>query len=835
MRVFRWAALLAALFIFSGVAAGQGSRYDNVVFNASGRPVAGATIRVCTSSWAGTAASDCTPLASIYSDSTLTTVKSNPFAADSLGNYGFWSTGGNYKIQVSGPGITRSQFDVTMPGTATITPVPACTSAGFTAALALLPSTGGVVDAQACQGAQTLSATVVVNKPAKILLGAATWTATVADPGQTTGAAFSITSNDVSIEGVGWNSIIKKTGATNQQALISSGAFDRITVKNLKLDGDEANHTTTVAKFYTCWRASAGGTDLTLEKVEVTGCGNRGIDWRGVNRVHINDPYFHQTGIATVGGVPLDGNATSVDVDGATGSTDAWFRGGQYEEWGDSAIAAPDTLRVHIDSPTLRGRAHFGNTPLTNESGIDLFGASGVEVKGAKVYEVRGPVLAFGCSATNTAIRGEITGNEFYNVTSPQAGDPRVQLGQSGNSCQPTDLTYTGNTHVGTRVSFGGIDGFLFAVNTFRNIRSNIASGIAVDVGQGAGGVMKNFVFFGNKFDTDDATLTRAFNIASTVTAPGNSGFIGNSVSSAVTNAIVYQAGSTKVFELWGSNYQRFLNNTTGLCWRNAADAADLCVKVNASDQLSIGALPLVSTVATGTAPHVLASTTKIVNANADLLDDMNSATAATNNTIAARDGSGNLTANSFISSGSTPQIVLPNYTTPAVSAANEALCAYQSASQRLTCSFNAAAHSNVLRAADWAAPGAIGGTTPAAGTFTRTTSAGTDHVAGDYALHANWGGGAAVAVVADSKDEQWRITVTAGTVPGASPTVILTFKNGAFGIAPICLINQQGGTGARADVDVSTTTTTATLTFIATPVDTLTYIFAGHCKGNVN
>ena len=56
------------------------------------------------------------------------------------------------------------------------------------------------------------------------------------------------------------------------------------------------------------------------------------------------------------------------------------------------------------------------------------------------------------------------------------------------------------------------------------------------------------------------------------------------------------------------------------------------------------------STVATGTAPLTVASITKVANLNADLLDDLNSATASTASTIAARDASGNLTANVLIS-----------------------------------------------------------------------------------------------------------------------------------------------------------------------------------------
>jgi hypothetical protein len=62
----------------------------------------------------------------------------------------------------------------------------------------------------------------------------------------------------------------------------------------------------------------------------------------------------------------------------------------------------------------------------------------------------------------------------------------------------------------------------------------------------------------------------------------------------------------------------------------------------------------LISTVATGTAPLVVSSTTLVANLNADLLDGYNSASAATAATIALRDASGNISANFFIGNGST-------------------------------------------------------------------------------------------------------------------------------------------------------------------------------------
>ncbi len=108
-----WAAGLAGLVVVVGMMAcpgaarAQGSRKDDVVFNAQGRPMAGATVRVCTSAATG---EPCSPLALIYSDAALTQAMANPLSADGLGNYTFYAAPGRYTIEISGPGITTKQL-----------------------------------------------------------------------------------------------------------------------------------------------------------------------------------------------------------------------------------------------------------------------------------------------------------------------------------------------------------------------------------------------------------------------------------------------------------------------------------------------------------------------------------------------------------------------------------------------------------------------------------------------------------------------------------------------------------------------------------------------------
>src|ERR1700674_4585445 len=106
---------LLGIVAFTGVvvaafgvnARAQGSRKDDIVFNAQGRPMAGATVRVCTSAASG---QPCSPVALIYSDPGLTQALANPTSTDGLGNYTFYAAPGRYEIEISGPSITTKQI-----------------------------------------------------------------------------------------------------------------------------------------------------------------------------------------------------------------------------------------------------------------------------------------------------------------------------------------------------------------------------------------------------------------------------------------------------------------------------------------------------------------------------------------------------------------------------------------------------------------------------------------------------------------------------------------------------------------------------------------------------
>jgi len=111
LQVFALSVLVATQAFVSGPAQGQGSRKDDIVLTPSGHPVPGATILVCQ---AGATGTPCSPVATIYTDATLTVTTANPFESDGIGNYHFYAPAGRYTIQISGPGIsgTRTYSDV---------------------------------------------------------------------------------------------------------------------------------------------------------------------------------------------------------------------------------------------------------------------------------------------------------------------------------------------------------------------------------------------------------------------------------------------------------------------------------------------------------------------------------------------------------------------------------------------------------------------------------------------------------------------------------------------------------------------------------------------------
>ena len=107
--------------------------------------------------------------------------------------------------------------------------------------------------------------------------------------------------------------------------------------------------------------------------------------------------------------------------------------------------------------------------------------------------------------------------------------------------------------------------------------------------------------------------------------------------------------------------------------------------------------------------------------------------------------------------------------------------------------------------------------------------SLGTDTVAGDFVVGAGFGTTPVVAVLAGSTDQRGQITITCdATAAQATATLVHTFKDGAFAVAPIsfCSVYGDNAITDSGSVRSVSTTTTATHTLDVLPVDTKIYVF---------
>lgn len=99
----------------SSMAVAQGGALAGTALKCNSSNVAGgATIRVCTEAATGT---PCSPLASVYTDSALSSLDADStFTADSCGDFPtIYAAQGNYKVQISGTGLTTKTVTMSVP------------------------------------------------------------------------------------------------------------------------------------------------------------------------------------------------------------------------------------------------------------------------------------------------------------------------------------------------------------------------------------------------------------------------------------------------------------------------------------------------------------------------------------------------------------------------------------------------------------------------------------------------------------------------------------------------------------------------------------------------
>lgn len=109
-----------------------------------------------------------------------------------------------------------------------------------------------------------------------------------------------------------------------------------------------------------------------------------------------------------------------------------------------------------------------------------------------------------------------------------------------------------------------------------------------------------------------------------------------------------------------------------------------------------------------------------------------------------------------------------------------------------------------------------------------RLRAQGTALVASDFTIGSGWGSTATLTV--DGTDQRGEFIITCqGAGIAANPTVVITFKDGAWPTGePFGIVQFTGGTGAGTDqqINVTRSTTAPTWQMFFTPTSTLTYVY---------
>lgn len=102
----------------------------------------------------------------------------------------------------------------------------------------------------------------------------------------------------------------------------------------------------------------------------------------------------------------------------------------------------------------------------------------------------------------------------------------------------------------------------------------------------------------------------------------------------------------------------------------------------------------------------------------------------------------------------------------------------------------------------------------------------GTEIAAADVAISSGWGNTPTPTATVTGNDQRGTISFTSGSVGlTANPTVVLTYKDGAWPIVPFAYV-LRNDTASPVEITWSTTATALTITLAGTPVASTVYTF---------
>jgi hypothetical protein len=244
-----------------------------------------------------------------------------------------------------------------------------------------------------------------------------------------------------------------------------------------------------------------------------------------------------------------------------------------------------------------------------------------------------------------------ITANS--NVTTTVSGNATLVVTDTGANITGT-LNASGNANVGNIGAANGV---------FTNVSGN-GSALSSITGANVTGQVANALVAGTVYTNAQPNITSVGTLSSLdVTANINAGNIkANSFFNGTSNIVIAVANSNVVINANGNSIMTItgtganINGTANIVGNAnvgnlSAAAGVFTANITAANANVTG--QFISTVANGTAPLVVTSTTLVSNLNASILQGNTPSTSNTASTIALRDINGNLSANFFVGNGS--------------------------------------------------------------------------------------------------------------------------------------------------------------------------------------
>lgn len=452
---------------------------DVVLVNQGGiaRPRPG-TITVCASTATGT---PCTPTTNIYSDIGLTMTKSNPFNADTNGNYDFYVPAGTYLVTITGLGSTGQSYTVTAP----------CTIASINCGggSAVTPASMGAVGpvcnvmGTSCLGATTTPAVADWRTVSDVtaLNSANTWSS----------PTINVTSADVgkkfTARASGGTGTVCADAAGKQQFTVATVTSTTAWTSTVNTAGGGCNGSNLVVGMGTDNSAAFNSTELAIHN----STNNSGVMFFPPGEYGVYALVFNQGGSGDAISYWGSGSNYQLNQQGPTRlhiTPDLW-------------VSSSSGIAFSANSQDWRDIVFTGDN-INSKAGI-ANAAMFTEGKNSKFRDVQ--FVGFGASATTDVLFSE-TSDIFTatNLTVSMSGGAAVQAHSLGfnvtnpywSGCPGFDMSDVANAYI----SGGVITG--------------VGGGCGAVTSAGNSGPVVNVVFSGNKFVTGGSAGTPIVNIA---------------------------------------------------------------------------------------------------------------------------------------------------------------------------------------------------------------------------------------------------------------------------------------------------------------------------------